>query len=168
MTEDSKSNPPVSPVSLGRLLVPVVAFILMILWSNIPPYRAHIEHEKRALFVWHWHLYIQGGRGACEVRYFNMNEGGAPIERWKLYGYERPSQMPDNLARVRSESLYGDHKHVCQELQKAGDPKPNVEALSRCGVGSGWERVDERAENVCTAKRKPAKLRKSKTTGPAR
>ena len=163
MTEDDRPSVP-----LWRLLVPVVAFALMILWSNIPPYRAHIQNKRRALFVWHWHLYVQGGRGACEVRYFDMNQDGAPIERWTLYGYERPSQMPDKLGRIREETLEIDHKRVCRELRKAGDPRPNVEALSRCGVGLGWKRVDKREENVCTAAPKPIKKTASLNAEPAR
>src|SRR5690606_24923446 len=130
------------PVSHIRLWGPVIAFLAMIAWSNIPPYRAHIKDEKRALFVWHWKLYQQGGAKYCDVRYFDMNKDGEPIKRWELFGFERPGQMDDKLARTRHGQLRNAYRKVCTEMKKAGDPEPNVEVYARCGFDAGWKEVE--------------------------
>jgi hypothetical protein len=148
----SSTPPRPQPVSRVRLWWPVVAFILMIAWSNIPPYRAHIKHEKRGLMAWHWKLYHQGGLTYCDVRYFNMNAGGEALERWKVLGYERPGEMPDNIARTRDKGLYADYARVCKAMREAGDPEPNLQVYARCGVKLGWKKFERRKRNVCTAK----------------
>lgn len=152
------------PVSRGRLWWPVIACLLMIAWSNIPPYRSHIRGEKKGLFVWHWKLYQQGGLGYCDVRYFDMNKDGEPIERWTLYGYDRPGAMPDKLLRTKKDSLFTEYGRVCKALRKAGDPQPNVEVFARCGVGKGWKVVERRKRNVCEipGKTKPQTKKQAK------
>lgn len=152
------------PVSRARLWWPVIACLLMIAWSNIPPYRSHIRGEKRALLVWHWKLYQQGGLEHCDVRYFDMNKGGEPIERWTLYGYDRPGAMPDNILRIKHKALFSDYNRLCQAMRKAGDPDPNVEVYARCGVDKGWKEVERRKRNVCEIK---GKQRKSKVKAKA-
>ncbi len=170
MSDPSSEAPVKQPASRARLWWPVIAFLLMIAWSNIPPYRAHIEGEKRALFVWHWKLYQQGGLQYCDVRYFDMNSGGAPIERWTLYGYERPGAMPDKLLRIKHKGLYADYNRVCQALRETGDPDPNVEVFARCGVHKGWKVVERRKRNVCAGNRgkrgKKAKSVRAKPKAP--
>lgn len=147
MSSEASANQPVSRV---RLWWPVIAFLLMIAWSNIPPYRAHIREESKGLFIWSWKLYQQGGLGYCDVRYFNMHEDGEPIKRWELLGYDRPGAMPDNILRVKRNTLAGDYTRVCQALRKAGDSKPNVQVFARCGVDKGWKTVERRKRNVCS------------------
>jgi hypothetical protein len=153
------------PVSRVRLWWPVIVCLLMIAWSNIPPYRAHIRKEDRALMVWHWRLYEQGGWNYCDVRYFDMNQGGEPIKRWELYGYDRPGAMPDNLLRIKIKGLSQDYNRVCSAMRKAGDPNPNVEVYSRCGVKKGWKEYEQRKRNVCAPKGK-GKKRKTEATQP--
>ena len=152
MTDESQT-PPKAPVPWIKLLVPVLAFIAMLVWSNIPPYRAHIKKEGRDFFVWHWHLYHQGGAEVCDLRYYNMNEGGALIERWKLLGYETRSDMPDNVARIHHKQLRADQNRVCSALREAGDAAPNVELDARCGFNRGWKPIVTRKHNVCATTR---------------
>jgi hypothetical protein len=154
----SNQSDTAKPVPWTRLLLPVFAFCVMLLWSNIPPYREHIKHEERSYFVWHWHLFWQGGLKVCDVRYYDMNQGGALLERWKLLGYDRPRDMPDEIARVHQNELRADQNRVCQALRAGGDAQPNVELWARCGVGYGWKQISNRKGNVCAAKPvKPAK-----------
>lgn len=144
-------DPPPKPVSWPRLLLPVFAFIVMLAWSNIPPYRAHIKNEPRSHFVWHWHLFWQGGLKVCDLRYYDMNKGGELIKRWELLGYETPGDMPDEVARIHRGQLRADHNRVCQALREAGDAAPKVEVAARCGVGNGWKQIANRKQNICAA-----------------
>lgn len=134
---------------LGRLAWPVIAWLLFLAWSNIPPYRMHINKVRWGDFAWHWRLWEQGGLGICEVRYFDMHREGAPIERWALFGYERPGKMTDALARTNAKQLWTEYARVCDALERAGDPSPNVEVYARCGRGLGWREVEHRRRNVC-------------------
>lgn len=143
------------------LWLPVVAFLVMIAWSNIPPYRMHILDEDRSLFAWHWKLYQQGGAGICDVRYFDMNNGGEVIERWKLLGYDRPGAMPDKLGRIHHKQLKTDGARVCKAMREQGDPDPNVEVFARCGLSGGWKIRANRKHNVCKAKKAKPKPRKN-------
>lgn len=155
-TEPGLPTSSAKPVPWTRLLLPVVAFVTMLIWSNIPPYREHILHEKRGYFVWHWRLFWQGGAKVCDLRYFDMNQGGAPIERWTLLGYERPGDMPDEIARIHYNKLKTDHERVCDALRKSGDAQPNVQVAVRCGFDYGWKQITKRKRNICaTAKAKP-------------
>jgi hypothetical protein len=161
----SEPTPARKPVSWFRLLLPVFAFIVMLVWSNIPPYRAHIEKKPRDYFVWHWHLYQQGGAAVCDVRYYDMNQGGELIERWKLFGFERSGDMPDELARVHHKELRRDHDRVCAAMRKAGDKKPNVEVAARCGLEGGWKEITKRKRNICGPQAKPKLKKPAKETG---
>jgi hypothetical protein len=164
-TETNQPAPDPTParkVSWARLLLPVFAFIVMLVWSNIPPYRAHRKHEARDYFVWHWHLYQQGGAGVCDVRYYDMKQDGQLLERWKLFGFERSGDMPDEIARVHHKELRRDHDRVCAALREAGDAKPNVQVFARCGLDGGWKTISERKRNICGPAPKPKKSQTAK------
>jgi hypothetical protein len=153
------------PVSRLRVWGPIAAILLMIAWTNIPPYRGQIKEVERGVFSWTWRLYEHGGRGVCDVRYFDMNKDGEPVERWRLLGYERPGEMPDKLSRVHEKGLFSDYARVCRAQREAGDPNPNLQVYARCGFELGWKEVERRKRNVCkiskhssgkkTAKAKP-------------
>lgn len=147
-----------------RLGWPVLAWLLFLAWSNIPPYRMHINGVRwgDSSFAWHWKLYHQGGLGACEVRYFDMHADGAPIKRWELFGYERPGDMPDNIARTPRKQLRPAYNQVCDALKKQGDPDPYVEVFARCGEWMGWKVVERRRRNVCIDPTKQRKKSKAK------
>lgn len=144
-----------------RLLWPVLAWVLFLAWSNIPPYRMHINKVRRGdhIFAWHWRLWEQGGRGYCDVRYYDHNNDDAPIERWALFGYDSPNDMPDELARTKKDQLRSAYKKVCSAMREAGDPDPDVRVFVRCGGKLGWDQVAKRKSNACKLK---AKSRKSK------
>lgn len=146
MSAETTQDPPSSPI---RIWGPLLVILAMLAWSNIPPYRAHIKHEKRALFVWHWRLYEHGGGKVCDIRYYDMKQDGQPIERWKLLGYERPGTMPDKLGRIHHNQLFNDYQRVCQAMRDAGDPNPDVQVYARCGIDLGWQEVERRKRNVC-------------------
>jgi hypothetical protein len=121
-------------------------------WSNIPPYRGNVQEEARGFFVWHWKLYSRGGEGICDVRYFDMNQDGAVLERWSLFGFEQPGDMPDNLARTQHKQLLSAYGRVCAAMRKGGDTKPNVQVDARCAVKGEWKQVESRKRNVCAPK----------------
>lgn len=143
-----------------KIAVAVGLWLGMFLWSNIPPYRGNILEEKSAFFVWHWDLYTIAGDKICDVRYYDMNQGGAPIERWTLLGYESIRDMPDGLARTKKDGLFTEYRRVCSAMRKAGDRAPHVEVEARCSDKTKWKRVERRRRNVCeiatTKKRPPA------------
>jgi hypothetical protein len=133
-----------------RLPVAILLWLVVFAWSNIPPYRGNVLEEGRSFFVWHWQLYTRGGEGICDVRYFDMNQGGEPIERWTLLGYENPGDMPDKLARTEKKKLIQEYKRVCSALRKSGIADPHVEVQARCAEHSEWKTVESRKRNVCT------------------
>ena len=45
------------------LWAPVLAWLAFLAWSNIPPYRMHVNKAKPGVLAWHWRLFEQGGRG---------------------------------------------------------------------------------------------------------
>jgi hypothetical protein len=134
----------------------VLATLLFMTWINVPPYRTHINElkGKGKLFAWHWRLWEQGGLGVCEVRYFDMHKKGAAIERWSLLGYASPRDMPDDIARTHTKQLWREYDRVCEALELAGDPKPNVQVWARCGRGLGWRETEHRKRNVCPKAKK--------------
>jgi hypothetical protein len=168
MSSETSQDQPTSPASPLRLWGPVIVVLLMIAWSNIPPYRAQVKDEKRALFVWHWRLYEQGGANVCDVRYYDMNKGGEPIERWELLGYDRPGKMPDKLARTHHKQLFSDYARVCKAMREAGDPDPNVRVYARCGLEAGWKEVERRKRNVCKISSNKPKATPKLTAKPAK
>ena len=88
-----------------------------------------------------------------------MNADGAPIERWKLLGYERPGLMPDELARTETKQLRTAYEQVCDAMRDAGEAKPNVRVWARCGRALGWTVVEHKRRNVCARpKSKPGEL----------
>lgn len=133
-----------------RIVLAVCLWLGMCAWANIPPYRGNILEQRSAFFVWHWKLYTVAGHGICDVRYYDMNKDGEPIERWTLLGYERPGDMPDKLARTHKKDLFREYGRVCRELRKQGDPAPNVEVSARCSEWTKWKQVERRRRNVCT------------------
>ncbi|PRP91686.1 hypothetical protein [Enhygromyxa salina] len=145
-----------------RLTWPVLASLLFLAWSNIPPYRMHIKKQRWGVGAWHWRLYEHGGLGVCDVRYYDMNRDGAPIERWKLLGYDRPGDMPDDVARSRDDRLKQAYAQVCKAQQDAGDPKPNIQVMARCGRKLGWQTLERRSRNVCNMNKSKHKTKKSR------
>ncbi|KIG19348.1 hypothetical protein DB30_03904 [Enhygromyxa salina] len=141
----------------------MLASLLFLAWSNIPPYRMHIKKVRWGVGAWHWRLYEHGGLGVCDVRYFDMNRDGAPIERWKLLGYDRPGDMPDAIARTHDKQLRAAYAQVCEAQAAAGDPHPNVQVMARCGRKLGWATVEKRRANVCG--KKTGKKRKKTKRG---
>jgi hypothetical protein len=151
-----------------RILVAVVMWLGMFAWSNIPPFRGNVLEQPRKFFVWHWKLYSRSGEGICDVRYFDMKRDGEPIERWKLFGYERPGLMPEPLARSHKKELFTDYRRVCHALRKQGVRQPEVEVRARCAYLGKWVEVERRRRNVCTIGAKPKSKTKSKPTSQPR
>jgi hypothetical protein len=155
MAEAANTPPDAQRVRRRRIVVAVSLWIGLFLWANIPPFRGNILHHRSGFFVWHWRLYSDAGHGICDVRYFDANNNGAPIERWKLLGYERPGLMPDGLARTKKTGLFTDFERVCNKLREQGEPEPNVEAWARCADKARrdhrdrWKVVERRRRNVC-------------------
>jgi uncharacterized membrane protein YphA (DoxX/SURF4 family) len=145
------------PKPKPRLWAPLLAFALVLIWSNVPPYRMQINHAKFGLFAWHWKLYRHGGAEICDVRYFDMHKRGAPIQRWKLLGYARPGLMPDKLARTHYKDLRQDYARVCDAMREQGDAKPHVQVAAQCGFKAGWKPVAKRKSNACKNKKGKAK-----------
>lgn len=161
----SQDNTAERPVSRLRVWGPIAAILLMIAWTNIPPYRGQIQEKKRGVFSWTWRLYEHGGRDICDVRYFDMNRDGEPVERWRLLGYERPGKMPDKLSRIHKNALFHDYARVCRAQREAGDPHPNLQVYARCGHELGWKEVERRKRNVCEIPRQ-APVKKSSKARP--
>jgi hypothetical protein len=147
-----------------RIILFVGLWIGMFAWSNIPPYRGNILEHERGFLVWHWQLYTTAGHGICDVRYFDMNQDGEPIERWTLLGYERPGLMPDTLARTEKKTLYTHVNGVCRALRQQGDQAPNVEVSARCAEKTTWKPVEQRERNVCDPRTKPKPSKTSQQT----
>ena len=124
-------------------------WLAMFAWANIPPYRGNVLEHERGFFVWHWRLYTTAGHDICDVRYYDHNSDDAPIERWKLLGYERPGLMPDALARTEKDDLFKHYDGVCRALRRQGDPEPDVRVEARCADKTYWKRVERRTRNVC-------------------
>lgn len=173
MPQATPSAPDDRRVRRRRILLAVSAWLIMFAWANIPPFRGNILHEKRGVFVWHWKLYSVAGQGICDVRYFDMKADGAPLERWKLLGYERPGEMPDRLARTQKTDLFIDYERMCKQMREQGDPEPDIQAAARCANRGKWKRVEKRKRNVCKiperaaerkreAQRKKAEARQAK------
>lgn len=151
----------------AQILLAVCGWLIMFAWSNIPPYRGNVLEQERGFFVWHWQLYSRGGEGICDVRYFDENNDRAPIERWTLFGFERPGLMPDKRARTQKKDLMNEYRRVCQAMRKAGDKQPDVRVQARCAEKGEWKTVERRRRNVCKiskSKPKPKPKPKPKTT----
>lgn len=150
---------------IPRLLVAALLWLGMFAWSNVPPYRGNVLEQKRAFFVWHWKLFSRGGEGICDVRYYDRKHGNAPIERWKLLGFESAGDMPESLARTHKPNLIREYQRVCTAMRKAGDPAPEIEVEARCAEQGAWKTVEHRRRNVCGIKGSPRG--KGKASGPA-
>jgi hypothetical protein len=122
--------------------------MLLLAWWTIPPYRAQIQAHERGPLSWGWQLERSPAK-ICDVRYFDMNQGGASIERWRLLGFETREDMPLSHARISEDSLQRATANVCRKLRKPGEPRPNVEAFARCDADGRFEIVEDRDRNVC-------------------
>src|SRR5690606_18873174 len=79
----------------GRIVLAVCLWIGMFAWTNTSSFQANILEDEPAPRGKDWGLYTAAAQGICDVRYYDMNQRGAPIERWKLLGYERLGDVPD-------------------------------------------------------------------------
>ncbi len=138
-----------APSVVRNLVLPILALAAALAWANVPAYRGHIQGQARGLFAWTWSLVPQVKAEICEIRYYDLNRDGAPIERWTALGYERPGSEPNNLARVTRRSLPNDAVRVCQALRKTQAAPPRIEGELRCLVGDEWTVVVERGEQLC-------------------
>lgn len=128
--------------------LPVAVWLAMLAWWTIPPYLGQIQDREAGPFSWDWRLQRPPAQ-ICDVRYFDMSQAGAPIERWELLGFETRKDMPPGHARVRESSLPQATRSVCARLRKAGNPTPEVEAFVRCDADGRFEIREDRDRNVC-------------------
>lgn len=133
------------------LAYPVAVWVLLLAWWTIPPYRAQIQARERGPISWDWRLKRPPAK-VCDVRYFDMKRGGAPIERWQLLDFETREDMPRSHARISERSLPNATATVCRRLRRRGDPTPEVEVFARCDADGRFELREDRDRNVCAPK----------------
>ncbi|PRP91687.1 HTTM domain-containing protein [Enhygromyxa salina] len=133
------ARPWAGPLALG---VAVLCF-------HVPPYRAQVQERDLAPLVWDWKLHGTVRRPVCDLRFHDMNQDGAVIERWRLLGHERPRDVADKQARVYQHMVRAAVHDVCTALRKHGDDPPRVELSARCPVDHEWKQVAERGHDIC-------------------
>ncbi|KIG19349.1 hypothetical protein DB30_03905 [Enhygromyxa salina] len=133
------ARPWMGPLALGVAL----------LCFHLPPYRAQVQERERAPLVWDWQLHGTARRPVCDLRFHDMNQAGAVIERWRLLGHARPRDLPDKQARVYPHKIRAASRDVCKALRERGDDPPRVELFARCPVDREWNQVAAREHDIC-------------------
>lgn len=145
-----------APARWTDSLLGAAVLLAAVVWFNVPPYRGQVLEKPRGFWAWTWTLRQPTASQACDIRYYDMNRGGAQIERWKVLGHDRPGAVPDRFARVSSATLHDSTVRVCKALRRAGDDQPQVELDARCLVRDKWVTMHARESRLCS----PAKTKR--------
>ena len=135
----------------GRLLV----IVLFAIWAWQGPTRYRVFKQKKKL-SWSYVFFRWQGKSACDIRYYEAKGDELEyIERWKVFGYDTPDDMPRPLRVVGPVELVAPHTaQFCRLLreQRGGEPV-DVRAKIRCPNWDNWTDIETGDRNVCEARK---------------
>ena len=152
------------PLSKPALVgVRLLAIVLFVAWAWQGPIRRRVLGVKDGL-TWGYIFFRAQGSKVCDIRYYEVEEGELEyIERWKVFGYESPDDMPHALRIVGPKKKIAAHTaKFCGLLKQQRGGPVEVRAHISCPDKQSWHVVEAGERDVCDP-RSAKKKRKKKT-----